>query len=135
MPRPGVMAARFGASHQPTFRPLYAGLVGGALDPRRYRRLRRRRQSVFVRITANVRAFTRALNSAGITFAHAAAAMANLSAAIAVQDARHQLWQAGLGNRMEELWPEVERLRRETDLTLPEAAQQVASVAVWNGLR
>lgn len=136
MPRPGVMAARFGASHQPTFRPLYAGRVGGALDPRRYRRLRRRRQSVFVRITANVRAFTRALNSAGITFAHAAAAaMADLSAAIAVQDARRQLWQAGLGDRMEELWPEVERLHRETDLTLPEAAQQVASVAVWGGLR
>ena len=72
------MAARFGASHQPTFRPLYAGRVGGAL---------------------------------------------------------HQLWQAGLGDRMEELWPEVERLHREAGLTLPEAAQQVASVAVRDGLR
>ena len=131
MPRPGVMAARFGASHQPAFRPLYAGWVGGSLDPRRYRRLRRRRRSVFVWITADVRAFARALNS----FAHAAASMTNLSAATAaVEDARRQLWQTGLGNRMDELWPAVERLHRETDLTLPEAAQQ-ASVAVWGGLR
>ena len=135
MTRPNPRAARFGRAFAPRYRRPYAGRVGGSLDPRRYRRLRRRRRSVFVRITANVRAFTRALNQAGITFAHAAAAMADLSAAIAVQDARRQLWQAGLGDRMEELWPEVERLHRETDLTLPEAAQQVASVAVWDGLR
>ena len=38
---------------------------------------------VFARITADVRAFARALNSAGITFAHAAASMTNLSAATA----------------------------------------------------
>ena len=91
---------------------------------------------MFARTTADVRAFARALNSAGITFAHAAASMTNLSAATAaVEDARRQLWQTGLGNRMDELWPAVERLHRETDLTLPEAAQQVASVAVWGGLR
>ena len=134
------MAARFGRPYRYTAKGWPRWFVRAYRakcwsNPRRDRRLRRRRRSVFVRITANVRAFTRALNSAGITFAHAAAAMADMSAAIAVQDARHQLWQAGLGNRMEELWPEVERLHRETDLTMPEAAQQVASVAVWGGLR
>ena len=121
MPRADTRAARFGAAYTPRRdHRSYAGCVGGALDPRRYRRLRRRRRPVFVRIIANVRAFT--------------AAMADMSAVIAVQDARRVLWQAGLGGRMEELWPVVERLHRETELTLPEAAEQVASVAVRGSL-
>ena len=137
MPRADARAARFGTAYTPQYRRPYAGRVGGSLDPRRYRRLRRRRRSVFVRITANVRAFTRALQQVGVPFAQAAAAMVAMVAvgdALAVEDARRVLWQAGLEDRIDELWPEVERLHRESVLTLPESAQQVASAVILAGL-
>ena len=61
MTRADQRAARFGQAYQRRYRAPYAGRTGGSLDPRRYRRLRRRHQSVFVRITANVLAFSRAV--------------------------------------------------------------------------
>lgn len=134
MPRADTGAARFGAAYTPRYRRPYAGRVGGSLDPRRYRRLRRRRRSVFVRIMADVRAYTQALQQVGVSFAQAAAAMVAVGDALAVEDARRVLWQAGLEDRIDELWPEVERLHRESVLTLPESAQQVASAVILAGL-
>ena len=142
MSRRNPRAARFGRPYRYTAkgRPRWFVRAYRAKrwsNPRRDRRLRRRNRAVFVRILANVTAFTRsAATAAGVAVAVAAERFAAFGrAAQEVEDARRQLWQAGLGNRMEELWPEVERLHRETDLTLPEAAQAVALVAVWDGLR
>lgn len=137
MSRRNPRAARFGRPYRYTAkgRPRWFVRAYRAKrwsNPRRYRRLRRRRQSVFVRVTANVQWFTKALASVGVTVAKAMTAMQQFAEATARADqegARRVFYQLGLADRADELLPAAYDLYRRTGMPLWRAAEVVGTIA------
>lgn len=133
MSRRDPRAARFGRPHRYTAKGRPRGFVRPYLaerwdDPRRDRRLRRRNRAVFVRILANVTAFTRALAAMSVSVKLAAERLAAFGrAANEVEEVRRLFWQVGIAPvDQEPAFAEALRLQRETGATLLEAAEQVA---------